>query len=96
MSVRQLSTRSFAQTTSAYAGHIRTFEQIATNVDNAIGSLLDNWEGQGRNAFRTDMMQICQCLEDVYECMCELKRTLDAAANEYHAADKGVSQAFNS
>ena len=95
MSVRQLNTRSFAQTTTAYANHIRTFEQIAQNVDNAIGSLLDNWEGQGRNAFSTDMLRICQCLEDVHECMGTLKRTLDAAANEYHAADRGVSQAFN-
>ena len=93
-SVRQLNTRAFSATVRAYANHIATFEQISTNVDNALGNLLDNWRGPGRDAFGRDLMQICQCLEDVHGSMCELRQTLEAAEREYLAADQGVASAI--
>ena len=92
--VTHLNTRSFASTALDYANHIRTFEQICANVDNALGTLLDSWQGPGREAFRTDMTQICQCLTDVHETMCVLKKTLDDASDVYSAADREVSSAF--
>lgn len=92
--VQYINTASFAKAVSDYANHIRTFEQIAQNVDNSLGTLLDSWQGEGRDSFRMEMSQIGRCMCDIHESMDTLKKTLDAAAAAYAEADRGVAGAF--
>ena len=93
-SVRHINTRSFQATITAYRNHIRTFEQIATQVDNILGNLLDNWQGRGRDSFRMAMTQICQCMEDIHGSMGVLEQTLTAAADAYVQTDSSAASAF--
>ena len=92
--LRHLDTRSFTQAIADYRTHIQTYERITTNVDNALGDLLDRWRGPGRDAFRSDISQACRCLEDIHQSMCAMRTTLEAAHTEYANTDRGIRDSF--
>ena len=94
--VRHIDTASFRDTAKALGNHMETFAHIAYAVDGALGALLENWQGQGRDEFLREMRQICYCIGDIHQTMYVLKHTLDAAADAYGETDQAVAGAFRS
>ncbi|MDR1960701.1 MAG: WXG100 family type VII secretion target [Gracilibacteraceae bacterium] len=92
--VRRLDTVNFDPTITAYASHIIKYEEIVRGMDSAVITLLQNWQGKGRNAFEEDSKQVRQNLQDIREIMENIRDALDNARNLYQEADTQLSQKF--
>jgi WXG100 family type VII secretion target len=93
--VKHLDTKNFNDTITAYANHIKQFEAIVLDVNNAANEVVDRWKGKGRNQFEKDCKQVQLNLKDISEIMHNLKDALDNAHKKYIESDMGLSSGFN-
>jgi len=94
--VNHLDTANFNATMSAYTNYIRQFESIASGVNTAAGTMVDNWKGKGRNAFEKDYRQVQLNLKDITDIMYDLRDALIDAHAEYMKTDSALSKSFES
>jgi len=96
MAVRHLDTKSFDEAIAAYANHIKTFEGIVKDVNNAANMAVENWKGKGAKAFEKDAKQVQLCLKDITSIMQNISDALANAYEEYKRADAEAAQAMES
>ena len=92
---RRLDTLNFQGTISAYDRHIEQYHDIVQGVNKAAETLVDNWEGEGRNAFREDYTQVQLNLKDISDIMNEIRAALNAAKENYSSADQELANAYS-
>jgi WXG100 family type VII secretion target len=94
--VKHLDTVNFNDTISAYAKHIKRFEDIERDVNSSAGAVVNRWKGKGRNAFEKDYKQVQLNLKDISGIMYDIRDALINAHAEYMKTDSALSKSFES
>ncbi|WP_149679317.1 WXG100 family type VII secretion target [Thermoclostridium caenicola] len=91
-----LNTSNFNSVLTAFSGYIREFEDLVSEVNKICETLVQNWKGEGRNAFEKDYRQVQINLKDIAGIMYDLRDALIDAHAEYIKTDDALAKNFDS
>lgn len=94
--VKHLDTGNFNAALTTYANYIRQFEALVRDVNSTCGTMVENWKGEGRDAFEKDFKQVQINLKDISDIMYDLRDGLIDAHAEYMKTDAALSKSFES
>ena len=80
---------------TAFSGYIREFEDRSARSE-ICETLVQNWKGEGRNAFEKDYRQVQINLKDIAGIMYDLRDALIDAHAEYIKTDDALAKNFDS
>lgn len=90
--VEYLDTNSIYEAVKKFDTAIKNYENHIDNVKGYIDSLLDTWEGKGRDEFERDYLTFTLQLDDLMDVLLDLRKGLVDAEAKFIETDAKVSK----
>lgn len=90
--VQHLNTEKMYEAVKVFETAIRNYETHIDNVKNTIDSLLDTWEGKGRDEFERDYITFTLQLDDLMDVLMDLRKGLVDIETKFIETDAKLSK----
>ena len=92
--VKHLDTDMIAEAVKSFDTQMKEYIKIKDSVKNAVDTLLESWDGDGRKAFEKDYLLLTKQLEDLNDVLRDLRKGLVDAEESYITADAETSKSI--
>lgn len=90
--VEHVNTASMYEAVQAFDKAVLAYEKRVNDMKNSINTLLETWEGYGRDEFKKDYVMFSSQLTDLMDVLMDLRNGLVEAENAFIEADSTLSK----
>ena len=87
-----LDTKVFDEVISRKESLIQKYDEINTTYDEIVKVLLENWQGQGADAFRSDASKVKANITGIYDILKTMCDTLTDCRQIFEECDKALGE----
>lgn len=94
MAVERIDTGSFEEVISSLETAISRFESVRSNLESTTDSLIDNWSGDARDAFKDAYDTLKLYMSNQYDMLEVMKEDLTSIKESYEGWDAELKNSF--
>ena len=95
MAIQYLNTKGITETCKAFRSNVKMFDQCVTDINSYTNQVEEDWIGEGKIQFETQMRLMMSQLEDISQILYDICEALKDAEAAYIDADVETAKQIN-